>query len=395
MAKNGENLTPVIILGGLENTLSMVRSLGSQGVPVIVATVAEFPVYSSRYCTKGFPFVAGVSARDHFRNLLLGEGLEEHKGSVVFLCSDDAIEFAIEFNDELREHYILDVHQPDQQRAMLNKELALQLAKEAGVAIPEFWHVETMEDVRDIVDDIEFPAAIKPHYSHLFQQKFDGLKLFLVEDREELLEKAQLAFDNGIEFMINEYVPGPSTLLSSFYCHYDHDGNSLFEYTKSIIRRMPNFGGASFHKSHWLPETAAQGDRYFRSFGFTGHAVIEFKKDPRNGVLKVMEINARFVAGQPLPTGCGVDIAWMIYCFLTGREVVKVVSYRENVYLWSLRKDFLAFRGLRAKGEITTLEWLKSLMHTRYVFQLFSLTDPVPNVVMSANWFKAHLRRLF
>ncbi len=387
-------VTPVLILGGFENSLSIARSLGKKGIPVSVATTADSPVYSSRYCTKGYPIPENKPAYDHFKELLLGDNNEEIKGSVVFLCSDDGIAFVIKHREELDALYLLDIHQTEQQEAMLDKEAALKLAKKAAVAIPEFWHVENMDDVRAIANEVEYPATIRPHYSHLFQKRFNYQRFFMVENEQELLEKAALAYDNGFEFMVSEYIPGPDSLLSSYYAHYDKDGNTLFEFTKSIIRRTPNFGSASFHKAHWIPDTAAEGDKYFRSFNFTGLAMIEFKKDPRNGKLKVIEINARYSAAQPLLTGCGMDSSYLIYCFLTGKETPKITTYKQNVYLWSLYNDLKAVQKLLAQGEITIAGWLKSLMQTRWVLQYFSLTDPLPSIIMSYTWFKGHAMKL-
>ena len=187
------------------------------------------------------------------------------------------------------------------------------MAKEAGIGFPEYWNIDSLDDIEKIADQVNYPAIIKPIHSHLFVRIFE-MKLFQVNSADELRQKASLVVEKGLEFMVSELIPGPDTLLSSYYTHIDDDGHALFKFTKQMIRRMPsNFGVACYHVTKWLPETAEKGEHFFRSIGFTGMANIEFKKDPRDGELKIIECNARYTAAQELVTRSGMDISYMIY----------------------------------------------------------------------------------
>jgi hypothetical protein len=98
---------------------------------------------------------------------------------------------------------------------------------------------------------------VKPLHSYSFMEAF-GRKLFIVRDSvQEVAEKVELCLSRGHSVMIVEMIPGPDDLLSSYYTYRTAQGRLLYDYTKSIIRRWPvNRGGACFHQSERLPETA-------------------------------------------------------------------------------------------------------------------------------------------
>ncbi len=386
------NKVPVIIVGGLENALSIVRSLGKRGIPVSVASTPNCQAFNSRFIDRKFIVPEGMRPRDYFKELLLGEESQQYDGSIMLACSDEGIEFIIDNHAALAEKYILDVQKPHLQKAMLDKQETLRMAKEAGIGIPEFWNIDSLADIEKIEDEITYPAIIKPIHSHLFQKAFDGKKLLQINNKEELHEKATEVVAKGLEFMISELIPGPDTLLSSYYTHIDDDGHALFTFTKRVFRRSPpNFGSGCFHETKWLPETAKTGEHFFRNIGFTGVANVEFKTDPRDGQLKIIECNARYTAGQELVTRSGMDISYMIYQFLTGTKLSTATEYKENLHYWYPREDIRSYHQLAARGELNFLQWVKSIAYYPTVFPYFSLTDPKPSMVLLRNWFFEYL----
>jgi predicted ATP-grasp superfamily ATP-dependent carboligase len=227
--------------------------------------------------------------------------------------------------------------------------------------------------------ELSFPVAVKPIQSHRFTKVF-GRKLFVVDSSFEELEAIlRRCRERKLDVFLVEMIPGPDSLLSSYYTYRDQAGRCLFEFTKSVIRRWPvNRGNACFHKTGWLPETAAAGARFFESTGLMGLGNIEFKRDPRDGKLKIIEVNARFTAAQELLRRAGYPIDLVIYCHLTGQPLPALVASRRTLYFWYPLRDLLGFLELRRRGELSTWGWLRSIATTAHVFPLASLSDPLP-----------------
>lgn len=387
--------TPVLILGGAANSAALARNLGRVGVSVAAAGKAGCLALYSRYCRKSYRAPAGCSIQEFWRELLLDAPKQELQGSLVFALCDESIEFVTANFAALSQRYVLEGFDPALRREMLDKKATLLRARAAGVATPNFWDVDSAAKLEAIRDEVTFPVMVKPIHSHIFVPIF-GRKLFIVEnDWDELVEKVQLAQAANCDVMVMEMIPGPDSLLSSYYTYIDEEGRWLFHYTKRVIRRYPvNRGGACYHESIWLPETADAGRRFFASMPWRGMANIEFKRDLRDGQLKVIEVNPRFTDAHRMVVSGGLPIDEIVYRRRTGQHVPAFSDYEENVRLWNPLRDFLAFRELNGRGELSFLGWIKSLMEGRKVLPILSLTDPMPTVVRFREEFGRAFRRL-
>ena len=370
--------TPVLILGGKENSLSVTRHLGRLGIPVRVSGPDSCWGLYSRYCTERLRVPKGEKQAPYWKRLLLGND-RRLDGHIVLAMSDDAIEFLIDNRDSLKLRYTLDDTDAQLQRDFLDKTRTLELARLAGVDAPQHWEVRSETDLLALRGKLRFPIAVKPIQSHKFISVFRK-KLFVIDDSfEELREKTLLAWQHGIEVFIVEMIPGPDSLLSSYYTYATGDGRKLFHFTKSIIRRWPvNRGNACYHRTCWLPETAAVGEKFFDAVGLRGLGNIEFKRDRRDGKLKIIEVNARFTAAQELVRRAGVPIDLIVYCHLTGQQPPAAVQSKTELRLWYPLRDFLGFLELRKRGDLSFVDWLKSLAGPVPVSPLFAWTDPAP-----------------
>ena len=370
--------TPVLILGGKENSLSVTRHLGRLGIAVRVSGTANCLGMYSRYCRESLPVRRGTLQIDHWKHLLLGAG-RRLDGHIVLAMSDEALEFLIANHSALQARYLLDVSDPQQHRDLLDKQKTLELASAAGIAAPRFWTPKTQTELAAIRGLIRFPVMVKPKSSHKFSRAL-GVKLFIIEDSfDELARKFQIARDLDLDVMVVEMIPGPDSLLSSYYSYIDGNGTKLFRYTKRIIRRWPvNRGNACYHANDWLPETAAAGEKLFDHIGLKGLGNVEFKRDTRDGLLKVIEVNTRITAAQELTVRSGIPIDLIIYLNLTGQPVPQYRDYRHDLRLWHPFRDFLCYLELRQRHELTFPQWLKSVATMSNILPLFSLTDPLP-----------------
>jgi predicted ATP-grasp superfamily ATP-dependent carboligase len=375
-----DNSTPVMLLGGRENALSITRSLGRHGVKIRVSNVPRSWAMASRYCAESYPSPKGTDINAFWHDLLLGKDSQRFHGQVVFACNDPALEFVAVHRDELRAKYLLVDQDPELQRKLLDKKETLELARLAGVGAPGHWDVETAQDVEKIRQEIHFPVMVKPLNTHKFGRIF-GRKLFIIENSfDEVVEKVRLSHEHDMPVMVVEMIPGPDSLLSSYNTYIDPDGNSLYGFTKRVIRRYPtNRGGCCYHITEWIPEVAELGKKFFSGIGFKGIGNVEFKRDLRDGQLKIIESNARFVAAHELFVQSGAPSDVLVYCHLTGQPIPDLSNYKQLLRLWYPLKDFLAYRELSGRGQLSFGQWIGSIMHPQ-VFPVFSMADPYPSL---------------
>jgi predicted ATP-grasp superfamily ATP-dependent carboligase len=300
---------------------------------------------------------------------------------VIFACNDSAVAFIARHRRELARHYILDDSTADLQLAMLDKLETLTLAQAAGVDTPRFWQVERPDQLDAIEGALAYPVIIKPLHSHLFQARFGGRKYLTANNGAEARSALERVREAGLEAMLCEWIPGPDHLLASYYTYIDGDGTPLFHFTKRVIRRFPkNEGLASYHITDWDGEVAELGSRFLTGINFRGLGNVEFKRDVRDGRLKLVECNPRFTAPQELFVRCGLDIASLIYDRLIGLPAPPAVFYKHGIRLWYPIRDFQAFQQLRTMNELTFRQWLKSIWH-RQAFPFFQPADPLPSIV--------------
>ena len=278
--------------------------------------------------------------------------------------------------------YRLDVCEPAAQRAMLDKLATYRLAAAAGVPTPRFWAAGSEDEVRAHAGEYAYPLMIKPLHSHEFKRVHEG-KYLIAADFEELLAAWRRTHEHGVDVVLLEVIPGPDDLLCSYYTYLDEGGVPQFHFTKRVIRRYPEHEGfGCYHVTDWNPEVRDLGMRLFEHVGLRGVANVEFKRDPRDGRLKVIEVNARFTAANGLVAAAGYDIARLVYDRAAGLPPAPLDGrpYRTGLRLWYPLDDFLAYLDLRSRGSLGFGQWLRSVAHP-CVLPYFSVEDPKPSIV--------------
>jgi len=382
---------PVLLLGGTQSSLAIVRSLGRKNIPVRVAARADRPALRSRFCRGRYVIPPNEPPDSFWADLLLGGSRSDLRGSVIFACDDFALTFLATCRAKLQQHYILDDSIPALQLAMLDKQKTLELARSAGCAVPQFWKVDTPRDLEAIHCAVNFPVMVKPIHSHMFESLL-GKKFFIAHSHEELDERVRQVLDRQLKIMVCEIIPGPDSVVqSSYYTYIDRQGERLFQFTKRVLRRAPQFGGkAVLHMTQWLPETAEVGERFFRGIGFQGLGHIEFKRDFRDGQLKVSECKPRVTEAQELLRRSGVDTAFLLYCQLTGKPLPPTRSYKENLFLWYPVRDLID--QLKGRHGLSASHWLRSVLHLHTTFPYFKPDDPWPSLALALDELQRRLR---
>ena len=383
---------PVLLVGGGCNALSVARVLARDGVHVYVINEPAEPVRYSSSCT--YLPVAGADRNpdEAWARFLLGPDSEFLRGAVVLAMSDVAIEVIGRHRSVLAGKFLLDISNPDAQAAMLNKRTTYEAARAAGVPTPRFWMCDSWNDVERLRAELVYPLIVKPHHTYQFE-RLAGAKFVVVEREEQLRPAFERMAGAGISLLLVERIPGPDSQLCSYYTYMDRDGTPLFDYTKRIVRRFPvGMGAGCYHVTDEVPGVRELSLTLFRHVGLRGVANAEFKYDARDGQLKLIECNARFTAGDPLLVASGLPLGAIVYNYLTGRPLPRLGPFTRGLHQWSPRRDFWAYRELRRRGELTTWQWLSSLM-CRQVFPYFRWDDPMPALALAAESVRESLSR--
>jgi predicted ATP-grasp superfamily ATP-dependent carboligase len=391
-AVGGQPWPPVILLGGEGNTLSVARSLAKAGIKVYAINHRYVSALRSKYLTR-IDLPSGAHGVEAWQEYLLSSASDHLKGSAVFCCSDEAIKLVIDNWRPLSARYILEPATPEIRLRLLDKLLLYESASACGIAHPKFWRLGAGQSLGDVLRTGQFPIILKPRLSQ--HSRLIGAKYLRADHAEELKRHYQRCVDLGIPVVALEFVPGGDERYCSYYTYLDDAGTPLFHFTKRLLRRHPtNEGGATYHITDWLPDVAEKGLSLFRHVGLRGLGNVEFKRDPRDGELKLIEVNARYVNGNALVTLSGIDQALLSYARLTGWPYTAPLNYRLGLVMWDPIPDFMAFRALHSRGEITFAEWIRQVTRSNTT-PLYDVYDPLPGLHSVTNLAIATGKLLF
>jgi len=309
-----------LVLGGDYRGLGIVRSLGRRGVPVWVAqhgdALATHSRYSRRKLTWPGPFESDQT------DFLLGFGKEHGlDGWVLFPTADKSAEFISRNTEALGEFFRLTTSPWPQWSIAQDKTLAYARAAELGIAVPATWYTDSVDEAAEL--ELEYPVILKPA-SGVIDNPISDVKVWIIEDREELLRRYVEAsqFLPAGHVMIQEIIPGGGECQLSF-ASTCRDGEVLAYLTAERTRQMPpDFGRAStFVETVDIPEVVEPSQRIIADLRLTGLVEVEYKRDPRNGLVKLLDVNARAWGWHSIGAPAGVDFPYLAWQVAQGLEV--------------------------------------------------------------------------
>ncbi|MDP2209123.1 MAG: hypothetical protein Q8K98_10185 [Bacteroidota bacterium] len=391
--KNHINPPPVILLGGNIIAVSVARALGKSGIKCYALGEATSEVHYSRFC-RGIKYSPNIDKETVYLHWLLNTGRHLHKKPVIIPCSDAGLMLTTNNRTELEKYFTLMEANDEITLAMLDKAETYALAQKVGIPSPKIWHVDSLEDVHKILDQVTYPCLLKPRYSHKFFPLFEGRKLFKVGDEGEMLKLFELTQKYDLQMLITELIPVNSEGYHCYYTHIDENGEPLFHFTKLRPRQYPNlYGLGTYNVSNWNPEVADVGLKFLQKIGLRGIGTVEFIRDKRDSVLKLIECNPRFTGTTELLPICGLNWPLFVYNRMIGAPLPPMNEYKRGVSIIKPAGDFLAFRELNKAGKLTWIEWLKSLMHPLH-FYFFRWNDPLVFLYTIYRFLKHQLKKI-
>lgn len=259
-----------------------------------------------------------------------------------------------------------------------DKRQTYRLAARLAIAIPRTWFPESEEDLGSI--PVDGPLVLKPGIKeHFFAATHQ--KGWRIDGRTHLISNYRRAAEiiPRSEIMVQEMIPGGGQEQYA-YCAFFRGGDPVASMTVRRCRQHPSdFGNSSTYvETITMPELEGPSVRFLRAIDYYGLVEIEYKRDPRDGTLRLLDVNARTWGYHSLGQVAGVDFPYLLYLDQVGAPV-PAARARPGVRWIRLHTDVPnAIRDFRA-GTQRPREYLSSLRHVD-IEAVYSLSDPLPGL---------------
>lgn len=300
-----------------------------------------------------------------FRALM--DVLRRDKYDVVIPLTDFSAALCAAHYDEIAAFAAPAVNRPAAFNQAADKQRTMLACERAGVPCPR-----TLYDMGSageiIAAGMPYPFIIKPRVG------YGSIGFHVIHNETELRNVFDAAVGKHGPMVVQDYIPQTGT---QYKCEVflDAHGNARSAVVFDKTRWYPVDGGSTCcSTSVHRPDIAADSIRLLQEMGWRGYGDVDLIEDPRDGKIRVMEVNPRITASVKVCFAAGVDFARQIVELAMGLPVTEYASYRAGIQLRYMHTDLLWFiqspDRFRAKPS-----WFK---FTGTVDQIFSLRDPWP-----------------
>ncbi len=369
--------TGVVVIGGGLTGLSTLRCLSGLGIPVdVILTDPDDMAQHSRFAHRHyrlFEFRSDPGALIDF----IERSTDRWRGWSLFPTSDESLAMLSRHLDRLGGSFLVMAQPWEQTRQILFKDLTYKTAEEAGIDIPHIYSYATPEECMN--ENIRFPVVVKPVESRRFVGIF-GVKLFVANDRAELLECTRKLDETGLRAIIMDLVPGPDDCFYNYSVYIDRRGEPLAELAMRKLRKSPPFYGVCRAAETAEPDRLREPTiELLRRIGWRGVANVEYKLDPRDGKYRLMEVNGRFFLMQGLACKAGINYPLLAWKELAAGVTVKVARNDWDGIWINLVDDLYYGSFYRDIEKLNIRDYLKTYIRPK-THAVWSATDPLPFV---------------
>jgi D-aspartate ligase len=380
-----------LIVGGDYRALGVARSLGRRQIPVYVLWEGEERIaIHSRYVQRNVEIEADREPLDEQLLRLARE--EKLERWTLVPTGDRAVAAVARAHESLASVFRMTTPSWEQLRWAHDKRLLHQLAERLGMDSP--WTVFPTSRADLATLDCDFPVILKPAFREEFN-RFTAAKAWRADDMETLLarydEAAALVPPELI--MVQELIPGDGHSQLSFAA-LCREGEPLASVAARRLRQFPSdFGRASTYiETVDEPDVTAEGMRILAALGATGLFEVEFKRDTRNGTLKLLDVNPRAWGWHSVGARAGVDFPYLQWQLAHGREVSGIRG-APGVGWKRLSWDLMAVVSDARRGRFELRKYLRSFRRPQ-VSAIFAADDPLPAVLEFPILFRTLVSRL-
>lgn len=334
---------PAVVGGVFQTGLNLMRDLLRKGVrTVAVDHLLEHEGFRSVY-GKSYECPNPDSQPAQWVEFM--QDLSRRMGTKpVFIPAADAFVSALgRHAEELQDYYLFSPRGAKLQAALCTKETQYALATEYGFPCPRMAYIKSSAELRDFIEGARFPCLIKP----LSQREWDALpegnplrgnKIKMADTPEELMGYYALAEPHRPEAIAQEIIQGTGEEKRYYMSTYASDGSLVGNCALRAVRGHPPFTGMPAMVKPIIDEDLTTlCDGFLRSLNYVGICEFEMKKDVRDGIARLIEINPRFSGTGDCSRYVGLETGWLHYLDLIGQRLEPVKPGRFDFHHVALK----------------------------------------------------------
>ncbi|WP_277630764.1 hypothetical protein [Atopococcus tabaci] len=262
--------------------------------------------------------------------------------SLILIGANDVYVNLIMTNKEaLREDYLFNYVDPELRDQLFYKKNFYRLCEKYGVDIPHT-HFYDCANPGAVPTDFDFPLIVKP--SNVVAYQATGMhntnKLYKVYSQEELEQVIQTVVAGGYkdELIIQDFIPGDDTYLwdSVYYANQDGEAQLITLAQVVLQEHVPHLTGSyTAMIVRYDKEVMDNLVRLMQAIGYQGYGNFDMKYDPRDGKLKVFEVNLRQGRGSSYISYCGHHLSeYLVDDLIYNKD--KSLSYLKDEFLFTV-----------------------------------------------------------
>lgn len=394
-------VTPVILFSNATAAYGVVRALGPLQIPIFCVSAKSSGLCKwSRFVRKH----TEIHPQDpNFLETLISWGLASVGAEAVLIVagSDEYLDVLARGKKDLPAGWQPTFPDYETVQKVREKHLTYEIAASVGVPIPKSYYIKTRQDLERLCQQgiaARWPMLFKPEKSNSFYNQFNQ-KAVICESTASLLPSYDQYRGFGGPVILQEMIPGPENNLQNFIGVFNHNSEPLAIFVNRKRRSSDRFLGCSLMETMWSEEVIHLSNVLIKAIGYIGYANVEFKLDPRDNSLRLMEINGRVSKSNSHALPCGINLPLAMYQMAIGKPTNPMTAfprnYPDNIIWWCPASDVSAIFRMVKNHEFKLIDFLKSLRGDKRIVEPFNLRDPGPAFNMLISLFNQIIRRIF
>ncbi len=367
-----------VVIGGDYRGLSTVRSLGRRGLKVWILASDQWIAATSRYARRRLPWPSGDENSRVAYLIELSARYQLQNWSLI-PTDDDHAALISRHQSRLSSAFRLATSPWEVVRWSHDKRLTCELAARTEVDIPWTRYPRNDAELKNL--GCSFPVILKPAVKDALN-RFTYAKAWRIDNQADLLERYQEAcqlIDPAL-IMVQELIPGGGESQFS-YGALCQEGRPIASVVARRTRQYPvDFGrSSSYVELIEEPEVELVARRLIEDMGYTGLIEAEFKRDRRDGKLKLLDLNPRVWGWHSLSVGAGVDFPYLFWRLAQGEPIPEIRGAIGARWV-RMVTDIPAVLAELRSGRLTFRAYLKSLRRPLQ-FAVFARDDLAPGLL--------------